>query len=150
MARGLRCAQIVFLVMAAMAQMAAASGPVVSSSSPPASPAAADPSPTANNDETLYLDVQLNGHSIGKIGEFTLRHGTLWARPEELRDLGFRVPVSRASETGGLVGLSDLPGLSWILDAKNQVLQVTAVDGALLPALLQPMGREPAGSRRAI
>ncbi len=150
MARGLRCAQIVFFMMAAMPQLAAALGPAVSSSPPPASPAAADPAPTPSNDETLYLDVQVNGHSIGKIGEFTLRHGLLWARPEELRDLGFRVPVSRASETGGLVGLSDLPGLSWILDAKNQVLQVTAVDSALLPALLQPLGREPAGSRRMI
>ncbi len=150
MARGLRCAQIVFFMMAAMPQLAAALGPAVSSSPPPASPAAADPAPTPSNDETLYLDVQVNGHSIGKIGEFTLRHGLLWARPEELRDLGFRVPVSRASETGGLVGLSNLPGLSWILDAKNQVLQVTAVDSALLPALLQPMGREPAGSRRVI
>ncbi len=135
--------------MAAMPQMAAATGPVVSSTNPPASPAA-DPAPAANNDETLYLDVQVNGHSIGKIGEFTLRHGLLWARPEELRDLGFRVPVSRASETGGLVGLSDLPGLNWILDAKNQVLQVTAIDSALLPSLLQPLGREPAGSRRVI
>jgi len=150
MARGLRCAQIAFLMMAAMPHLAAATGPVVSSATPPASPAAASSAPAASNDETLYLDVQVNGHSIGKIGEFTLRHGTLWARPEDLRDLGFRVPVSRASETGGLVGLSDLPGLNWILDAKNQVLQVTAIDSALLPALLQPLGREPAGSRRVI
>ena len=150
MARWLGCAEIVFLMMTATPQLVAASGPVVSSTNPPASPAAADPATTASNDETLYLDVQLNGHSIGKIGEFTLQHGTLWARPEELRGLGFRVPVSRASETGGLVGLSDLPGVSWILDAKNQVLQVTAVDSALLPALLQPMGREPAGSPRVI
>ena len=150
MARGLRCAQIAFLMMAAMPHLAAATGPVVSSAPPPASPAAASSAPAASNDETLYLDVQVNGHSIGKIGEFTLRHGTLWARPEDLRDLGFRVPVSRASETGGLVGLSDLPGLNWILDAKNQVLQVTAIDSALLPALLQPLGREPAGSRRVI
>jgi outer membrane usher protein len=150
MARWLRCAQIMFLMMAAMPLLAAATGPVVSSSSPPASPAAAEPAPAESNDETLYLDVQVNGHSIGKIGEFTLRHDSLWARPDELRDLGFRVPVSRASETGGLVALSDLPGLTSVLDEKNQVLQVTASDSALLPALLQPLGREPAGSRRVI
>jgi outer membrane usher protein len=137
-------------MMAAMPLLAAATGPVVSSSSPPASPAAAEPAPAESNDETLYLDVQVNGHSIGKIGEFTLRHDSLWARPDELRDLGFRVPVSRASETGGLVALSDLPGLTSVLDEKNQVLQVTASDSALLPALLQPLGREPAGSRRVI
>ncbi len=150
MARGLRCAEIVFIVMAVVPQLAAATGPVVSSTNPPADPAAAGPSPAESNDETLYLDVQVNGRSIGKIGEFTLRHGALWARPDELRDLGFRVPVSRASETGGLVALSDLPGLTSVLDEKNQVLQVTASDSALLPALLQPLGREPAGSRRVI
>jgi outer membrane usher protein len=137
-------------MMAAMPQWAAATGPVVSSANPPANPAAAGPATAESNDETLFLDVQVNGHSIGKIGEFTLRHGSLWARPDELRALGFRVPVSRASQTGGLVGLSDLPGLNWILDEKNQVLQVTATDSALLPALLQPLGREPAGSRRVI
>lgn len=146
MARWLRCAEIALIVMAVVPQLAAAPGPVVSSSTPATSASAAG----STSDETLYLDVQVNGHPIGKIGEFTLRHGMLWARPDELRDLGFRVPVSRASETGGLVGLSDLPGLNWILDAKNQVLQVTANDSALLPNLLQPIGREPAGGRRVI
>ena len=37
-----------------------------------------------------------------------------------------------------------------ILDAKNQVLQVTAPDSALLPTLLQPLGREQAGGSRVI
>jgi len=150
MARWLSCAEIVFLVMAAMPQWAAAAGPGVSSTDPPASPATANPATAASNDEILYLDVQVNGRSIGKIGEFTLRHNALMARPDELRDLGFRAPESRAAETGGLVGLSDLPGLHWILDAENQVLRVTATDSALLPELLQPVGREPAGSRRVI
>jgi outer membrane usher protein len=136
--------------MAALPQLSAATGPVASAAPPPSNPAVANSAAPPSNDETLYLDVQVNGRSIGQIGEFTLRHGLLWARPDELRDLGFRVPVSRASETGGLVGLSDLPGLHWILDEKNQVLQVTAADGALLPALLQPLGREPDGSRRVI
>jgi hypothetical protein len=67
----------------------------------------------------LFLDVAVNGRFIGKIGEFTLRHGKLMARPDELRDLRFRVPLSRASETGGLIALSDLPGLTWVLDQKN-------------------------------
>ncbi len=150
MARGLLCAQIVFLMMTAMPQLAAASGPGVSSIDPPAGAAAANTATLAGNDETLYLDVQVNGRSIGKIGEFILRHGMLMARPDELRDLGFRVPVSRASQTGGLVGLSDLPGIFCVLDEKNQVLNVTATDSALLPSLLQPLGREPAGSRRVI
>ncbi len=154
MARWLGCAEIVFLVMAVMPQPAAATGPPVASTNPAESLAATGPvtgsATSPASDETLYLDVQVNGHSIGKIGEFTLRHGMLMARPDELRDLGFRVPESRASETGSLIGLSDLPGLTWILDAKNQVLRVTASDSALLPKLLQPFGREPAGGSRVI
>ncbi len=109
-----------------------------------------DPAAGSDSDETLFLDVQVNGHSISKIGEFTVRRGKLMARPDELRDLGFRVPESRASETGGLVALSDLPGITWVLDVKDQVLQATASDSALLPTLLQPYGREAAGERRVI
>ena len=146
MARWLGSAEIVMIVMAVMPQLAAANGPVVFSSTPATSASAAG----SASDETLYLDVEVNGRFIGKIGEFTLRHGMLMARPDELSDLGFRVPVSRASQTGGFIALSDLPGLIWVLDAKNQVLQVTAGDSALLPNLLQPIGREPAGSRRVI
>jgi outer membrane usher protein len=146
MARWLGCAEIVFIVMAVVPQLAAASGPVVSSSTPATSASAAGPA----NDETLYLDVQVNGHFIGKIGEFTLRHGMLMARPDELRDLGFRAPLSRASRTGGLIALSDLPGFSWTLDVRNQVLQVTAADSALLPTVLQPIGSGALEGRRAI
>jgi outer membrane usher protein len=146
MARWLGCAEIVFLVMAVMPQPAAATGPVVSSTSP----AASAPATGADSDETLFLDVEVNGHFIGKIGEFTLQHGKLMARPDELRDLGFRVPVSRASETGGLIALSDLRGLFWILDEKNQVLRVTASDSALMPTVLQTYGRGGAEGPRVI
>jgi outer membrane usher protein len=106
----------------------------------------------AATDETLLLEVHVNGHSIGKIGEFTLRHGKLMARPVELRDLGFRVPVSlisrvRASESAGLIALSDLPGLTWSIDLKTQELQVTTTNDRLLPTRVQldemerPLGR---------
>ncbi len=146
MARWLGCAEIVFIVMAAVPQLAAATGPAVSSTAP----AASAPAVAADTDETLFLDVQVNGHFIGKIGEFTLRHGMLMARPDELRDLGFRVPVSRASKAGALIALSDLPGLAYVLDEKNQVVQVTAADSALLPTVLQPYGRGALEGRRVI
>ena len=105
---------------------------------------------SADSDEILFLDVAINGRFIGKIGEFTLRHGKLMARPDELRDLRFRVPISHASETGGLVLLSAIPGLTWVLDEKNQVLEVTASDSALTPTVLMPFGREDAGGHRVI
>ncbi len=133
---------------AASAAVALATPVATGAATPAANPAADGAASGAAPDQTLLLDVQVNGHSTGKIGEFTLRRGKLMARPDELRDLGFRVPVSRASETGDLIALSDLPGVTWSLDQANQVLHVTASDSALLPTLLQPYGREwPIGRR---
>jgi outer membrane usher protein len=111
-------------------------------------PNAAVPDPNA--DQILLLDVQVNGHSIGKIGEFTLRHGMLMARPDELRDLGFRIPASLAPAPGALIPLSDMPGLTWKLDQKNLELLITISDSGLVPTLLQPAGTETAEGRRVI
>jgi len=72
------------------------------------------------------------------------------ARPDELHALGFRVPLSHASETGGLIALSDLPGVTYSIDEENQVLRVTASDSSLLPTVLQLYGREEPGSHRTI
>jgi outer membrane usher protein len=109
-------------------------------------------------DQPMLLDVQVNGHSIGKIGEFTMRGTELMAKRSELRDLGFLVPTylnssssaSPAAESDGLIGLSDLPGLTWSLDEKTQELRVTAINSSLLPTLLQADGRERPTDRRVI
>jgi outer membrane usher protein len=158
--------EIVFLVLAAMPQLFLSTSvagatvspaatdevpPAVTGSSAGSATGGATPAATgAPTDETLLLDVQVNGHSIGKIGEFTLRRAKLMARPDELRNLGFRVPISRASEIGGLVALSDLPGLTFALDLQKQELRVTASDSALLPTLLQVYGSEGPEGRRKI
>lgn len=96
-------------------------------------------------DQMLLLEVQVNGHSTGKLGEFTLRDGLLVARRGELRDLGFRVPDSLATGSDGQCALSDLPGVSWRLDQLSQTLFVTAADDRLLPALLMALGGGPVG-----
>ncbi len=72
------------------------------------------------------------------------------ARPDELHDLGFRLPLSQASVTGGLIALSDLPGVTYNIDQENQVLRVTASDSALLPTMLQIYGGEEPGTHRII
>jgi outer membrane usher protein len=151
-------ATVVFLLLAIVPQFARADDHDIAS--PPSAIPAATPSAAnapasgaasdSSGDVTLLLDVQVNGHSIGKIGEFTQRRGRLMARPDDLRNLGFRVPLSRSSETGGLVALSDLPGITWTIDQKNQVLLVTASDSALLPTLLQLYGREGLNGHRVI
>lgn len=103
------------------------------------------PAMAAKGDQTLMLLVFVNDHSIGKIGEFVLRDGALFARPEELRELGFRIPPRLSETKDGLVALADLPNFSARLDRATQTLHVTAGLDALLPALLQagvPAGKD--------
>src|SRR4051794_39898861 len=90
-------------------------------------PPAADIDADAIIGEALLLEVEVNGHSTGKIGEFTLRNGNLMARPKELRDLGIRVPDHLAMQSGQ-IALSELAGLTYSLDMQNQILRVTAGD----------------------
>ena len=118
---------------------------------PAAAPAAAPAAPAAPSSDTrLFLEVQINGRSTGKVGEFVLRRNKLMARPSELHDIGLQVPLSRASQTDALISLSDLPGVAWTLDAENQSVKITATNNALLPTLLLPMGSNVEGNRRVI
>jgi len=114
---------------------------------------AAMPRLAAAADQTLLLEVQVNGHSIGKVGEFTLRDRTMMAQPNELRDLGFKVPdsilrpASRESGSDDLIALSDLPGLAWRVDRETQTLYVTISEDHLLPARLLAESERSAGHR---
>jgi outer membrane usher protein len=51
----------------------------------------------------LLLEVLVNGHPIGKIGEFVQRDSELLALPGKLRDLGIRVPDRAPSNQADLV-----------------------------------------------
>ncbi|MFY9853894.1 MAG: fimbria/pilus outer membrane usher protein, partial [Terracidiphilus sp.] len=103
-----------------------------------------------NNIDKLLLDVHINGYSTGKIGEFTLRDGKLLARSKELHDLGLRLPAALLSTPDLLVGLSDLPGVTYSIDQKRQILLITASNSALLPTLLLPEGIGEAKGQRVI
>ena len=89
------------------------------------------------DDQTLLLDVQLNGYAIDKIGEFVLRDGALLSRRGELIELGFRVPDAPTPDSDPLIDLSDLPRLAWRIDQATQTLIVSADDKSLLPDVLQ-------------
>jgi outer membrane usher protein len=154
-ARWLRYAGVVCLLGTSLARPAVAASSASASASPAfanaspaaADPAAADPAAAAEAAERLLLEVRINGHSIGKIGEFTWRRNKLMARPSELRALGLQIPPSRAWDADALIQLSDLPGLSFNIDEKNQVLDITASNGVLLPTILLPEDQQAPGRR---
>ena len=110
---------------------------------------AQQPAPKVDTDETLLLEVQINGHTTGKIGEFILRGGKLMVKPDELRDLGVKVPGSLALQPGGFIALSDLSGLTSKIDQVNQILQITIAENRLTPVVVLPNGNESSYGCRA-
>jgi outer membrane usher protein len=111
----------------AVARVAAAVIAIVAGTAAPARAAA---------DAAVLLEAVVNGYDTGKVGEFVLRDGKLFARPAELRELGFRVPDSASPTQDGLVAVADLSGVTARLDQANQTLYATAAADRLLPALL--------------
>lgn len=80
----------------------------------------------ASADQTLQLEVILNGYPTGKIGELVSRDGALYIRPQELADLGFRVPPAAPLTPDGLLALSSLKGVTARLDQTTQTLYLQA------------------------
>lgn len=91
----------------------------------------------AAEDQTLLLEVVINGVPSGKIGEFVLRDGALFARRGELADVGVKVPESAAETKDGLIALDSLPGVTSAFDRAKQTLSIKAVADSLMPELLQ-------------
>jgi len=120
-------------------------------SNSPASSADTTAGSGASADETLFLEVDVNGQPTGKIGEFIVHRGKLMSRVEELRDLGLRVPESRvARDPHDVIPLSDIPGLTYTLDGKNQQLHITVSENRLVPTQLEPLGRTRRDDHRTI
>jgi len=93
-------------------------------------------------DMALLLEVQLNGYPTGKIAEFTLRGGALLSKPEELRDLGLRLPANaRDVAVDGLIPVAALPGVTWHLEQTTQMIYITASVSSLNATVVKT-GRE--------
>jgi outer membrane usher protein len=90
------------------------------------------------SDQHLLLAVVINNYATGKIGEFVLREGALFATGEELRDLGFISPPSSAAAKENLIKLDGLTEFSYRIDQGTETLYVTAGASRLKPALLGP------------
>lgn len=74
----------------------------------------------------LYLDVTVNGNSVGLV-HFGYDREKLYAGAETLRQLGFRLPP----ETRGAVSLSDIAQLTIDYSVQQQTLALTAPLSAL-------------------
>jgi len=75
-ARGLSCAGVFLLVLIALPRLTAATRESTEEATEAATEASAEEAIDANADQKLLLEVQINGRSIGKIGEFTLRRAS--------------------------------------------------------------------------
>ena len=89
----------------------------------------------------LLLELVLNGRPTGRVGEFIDHDGALYARPSELRGLGFVVSPSTGED---LVALSSLPNIHAQVNEAKQTLVVVASEAALRPTEIG--GRPSSGS----
>lgn len=84
----------------------------------------------------MLLEVNINGHSNGKIGEFILSDGKLFSKAKELRTLGFRVSNDANKMPEQLIELASIKGISWRLDTAKQQLYATTQNDNLVPTQL--------------
>jgi outer membrane usher protein len=85
----------------------------------------------------LVLEVILNGRATGQVGEFIDRDGTLYAKPSELRELGFVLPPGAPDlPSNDPIALSSLPNVHAQVNQAKQTLVVEASDLALIPTEL--------------
>ncbi len=84
-------------------------------------------------ERSLLLAVVVNGRDIGLLGSFTQRGAALLTTRRELRALGL---VPAANSTAGddtIEPLDTLPGITYQLDERRQVLLVVATPKSLIP-----------------
>ncbi len=90
--------------------------------------------------QTLLLEVVVNGRTTGKVAEFVERGGMLLVKRADLAELGLRIPPGVAPVTDSLYAIASLPHVAVRVDEATQTLYVTASDGALLPRQLHVAG----------
>jgi outer membrane usher protein len=99
-------------------------------------------------EESLLLEVRINGQPSGKIGQFVLRDAMLLAQPDELAALGLRLPPETASDAETPIALAALPGIVWRLDQPTQTLFITIANNGLIPLTLDLGSRAQRSSPR--
>ena len=87
--------------------------------------------------QELMLAVVINGREIGLLGTFQQRGGSLVATRQELRAIGL-LPLAGDAAAGddGIESLSDLPGISYAVDQKHQIIRISAGAASLVPTTI--------------
>jgi len=78
----------------------------------------------AAEERRLVLELVVNGHATGRVGEFIEAGGRLMARPQELRELGFTLPPALAGGSEP-IPLAGIPGIETRLDLRRGTLAIT-------------------------
>jgi outer membrane usher protein len=91
-------------------------------------------------ERTVFLEVVVNGHPTGMVGEFIERDGILMATPADLRDLGLKPPPGALQDDATPIPLSDLPGIKVQVQEQTQRLEVTAQSRGLIATKLGVAG----------
>lgn len=89
-------------------------------------------------DEVLQLEVVINGMPTQMIGEFVQRDGATLSRPDELAQLGLRIPAGAPLSPDGLVILSAIPGVTLRVETATQMIFLNVAPDLLTPRLLRP------------
>lgn len=79
--------------------------------------------PSAEADQSLFLDVELNQQATGLLLPFVSRNGRLFAPTDTLVQLNFSLPDATP---GQLIALDELPGVQTRYDAALQQVSITA------------------------
>ncbi|CAN7687763.1 fimbria/pilus outer membrane usher protein [Rhizobium rhizogenes] len=94
----------------------------------PSEPVAAQTDNKPADTQDLFLEVFINDTSMKMIGNFKQQpDGSLKATAGELREVGIKPPAGAADDE--LIELSELPDLSYRIDAQSQQLYVTTTNG---------------------
>ncbi|SAL42162.1 fimbrial biogenesis outer membrane usher protein [Caballeronia peredens] len=89
----------------------------------------------ANRDGALYLEVVLNDVSTEQVAQFFMVDGALYARPEELAEVGVLAGHARPDREGR-VALATIEGLSYVYRPEKQRVDIQLSDAQRVPSAL--------------
>jgi outer membrane usher protein len=91
------------------------------------------PMAAAQGAQMLYLEAYRGDRALGQLARVQLRDGRLFARPDDLRQLGVVIDPALRTDDTGLLALDEVPGLAYRYDVEGQRL-VLQVAPALRPS----------------